>query len=157
MKQFDLEKALAGAPVVLCNGEKAYVLADMRKLAPNIDPESEKALQGVVISDCYGFMALSWTVYGRCFNSGKFNYDIVGMWQEPRANVTVTFPKPLTHDEAVELGTFYSVQIPHKEEQDIIKYIKWYDTSGLNVDKGLFFATREDAEAFVKAIMQAKG
>ena len=32
MKPFDLEAALAGAPVVLRNGRKAYVLADTVKL-----------------------------------------------------------------------------------------------------------------------------
>ena len=32
MKPFDLEAALAGAPVVLRSGRKAYVLADTVKL-----------------------------------------------------------------------------------------------------------------------------
>ena len=75
MSKFDLEKALAGAPVVLRDGSKAYV----RHCEDNLDvPEP------LVGFDVESGKLLSWTKKGRYFNNDAEAYcDIVGMWTGP--------------------------------------------------------------------------
>lgn len=85
MKQFNLEKALAGEPVKLRNGQKAivyyripdeYVFEDGKQLA--------FPLHGLVI-DSEGYIELAnvcWRDNGT-YTYYPHNYDIIGMWKEP--------------------------------------------------------------------------
>lgn len=85
MKPFDLEKALAGEPVVLRGGQKAailYRISDKYKSTEGYPPAFP--LQGLIL-DTEGFVE----VFGACWRAnGTYNhadslYDIVGMWEEP--------------------------------------------------------------------------
>lgn len=85
MKQFNLEEALSGKPVMLRCGSKAYVLGDLRDLFPEskevrcligIDSEREHSKQ-------YSSM-MRWKCTGSYYEHiHESEYDIVGMWQEP--------------------------------------------------------------------------
>lgn len=85
MKPFNLEEALAGKPVMLRCGSKAYVLGDLRDLFPEskevrcligIDSEREHSKQ-------YSSM-MRWKCTGSYYEHiHESEYDIVGMWQEP--------------------------------------------------------------------------
>lgn len=85
MKPFNLEEALAGKPVMLRCGSKAYVLGDIRDLFPEsrevrcligIDSEREHSKQ-------YSSM-MRWKCTGSYYEHiYESEYDIVGMWQEP--------------------------------------------------------------------------
>lgn len=85
MKQFNLEEALSGKPVMLRCGSKAYVLGDLRDLFPEsnevrcligIDSEREHSKQ-------YSSM-MRWKCTGSYYEHiYESEYDIVGMWQEP--------------------------------------------------------------------------
>ena len=86
MRPFNLEEALAGNPVVLRNGSKAYVLGDLRTLLP--ESKEEKHLVGVN-SEIANSKRYSSMVRWKC--TGYFHdhtlesiYDIVGMWEEPK-------------------------------------------------------------------------
>lgn len=85
MKQFNIEEALSGKPVMLRCGSKAYVLGDLRDLFPEskdvrcligIDSEREHSKQ-------YSSM-MRWKCTGSYYEHiYESEYDIVGMWQEP--------------------------------------------------------------------------
>lgn len=81
MKLFNLEEALAGKPVKLRNGSKAYVLADVKRLfKSNI---SNPCLAGIASTDndtdrYSGKM--SWKPNGDYYDRlGESDYDIIGM------------------------------------------------------------------------------
>lgn len=86
MKPFDLERALAGEPVVLRCGSKAYVLGDLRDLFPEskevrcligIDSEREHSKQ-------YSSM-MRWKCNGSYYEHiYESEYDIIGMYEEPK-------------------------------------------------------------------------
>lgn len=86
MKPFDLEKALAGAPVQLRNGSKAYVLYDIRNYFN--DTTCTKTLFGIRSEHnnserFYGLV--SWLTNGNFYSDGdESHYDIIGMWEEPK-------------------------------------------------------------------------
>lgn len=77
MNKFDLEKALAGEPVVLRNGFKAYVRHRETELV------STPLLMGFyLIGDSFGVG--KWAECGANYWSiGETDYEIVGMWIEP--------------------------------------------------------------------------
>ncbi|MDW0618579.1 pyruvate kinase [Mannheimia haemolytica] len=95
MKPFDLNKALAGEPVKLRNNDKAfvkYLISD-----DYIRDNKDHQVQGYTVDEENVFLSeVSWTVSGSHFNDGTIaQYDIVGMWEEPRPTVTLTLPCPL--------------------------------------------------------------
>lgn len=87
MKPFDLEKALAGEPVVLRDGHKAivyYYVPDEIKLDDEGTPETFP-LKGMKF-DQDGYLlnsSVEWRKDGR-FRSSESDSDIVGMWEEPK-------------------------------------------------------------------------
>ncbi|WP_427833693.1 hypothetical protein [Actinobacillus pleuropneumoniae] len=97
---FDLEKALAGEPVLLRDGSKAYIfhcINDGFAKKHNIGYQ----LLGVIVDSLEGKqLTRSWA------KSGIFNevnpypdFDIIGMWREPEpqlSNNSLQLPKPLT-------------------------------------------------------------
>ena len=76
-KPFDLEKAIAGQPVLLRNGDKAFVRHYEKEL------EVSHELHGFVISDSN--YPTTWTKEGHFFSEiAKTSYqDIIGMWVDP--------------------------------------------------------------------------
>lgn len=90
MKKFDLEKALAGEPVVLRDGSKAFVKFEV-----------PKELRENNFADIVGFrirgnefIVKEWDIDGVARSSCGYE-DIVGMWEEPRPTVTLTLPCPI--------------------------------------------------------------
>lgn len=97
---FDLEKALAGEPVLLRDGSKAYIfhcINDEFTKKHNIGYQ----LLGVIVDSLEGKqLTRSWA------KSGIFNevnpypdFDIIGMWKEPKPQLSsnsLQLPKPLT-------------------------------------------------------------
>ena len=85
MKQFNLEEALSGKPVLLRGGQTAVVLYRIPDKYTSDDGQPPAfPLQGLIL-DAEGFV----DVFGACWrDNGTYNhadslYDIVGMWQEP--------------------------------------------------------------------------
>lgn len=88
MKPFDLEKALAGEPVVLRCGRKAFITCDLRRYFKSTT--GAKKLIGVVaMSDDPDYFDVSARWYDSGYyhdeeGSEEIDYDIVGMWEEPK-------------------------------------------------------------------------
>ena len=76
--KFDLEKALAGHPVKLRNGTKAYVRHHETELSPSYP------LQGYM-KYRFNHLPVVWAKTGRYFSEPAIesDFDIVGMWVEP--------------------------------------------------------------------------
>lgn len=77
MSKFDLERALAGEPVVLRNGLKAYIRHHETEL------DAAPPLLGFFVRG--GSLGLGqWAECGKHYwSDGESDYDIVGMWVEP--------------------------------------------------------------------------
>lgn len=110
MKPFDLERALAGEPVLLRNGTKAivcFMLPD-KYLYKNGKP-STLPLKGIILDhDGYVESAIvNWAKNGSYYLGETSEKDIIGMWEEKELtqeeilekayneNLRITFPKAL--------------------------------------------------------------
>lgn len=102
MKPFDLEKALAGEPVLLRNGNKAvicgrvpdkYKLGDERKVT--------FPLLGITLyeDNTVDNQCVMWRDDGR-FATGKDGMDVVGMWEEPKIT-TAEIMKKAFHEKLI--------------------------------------------------------
>ncbi|STO60082.1 Uncharacterised protein [Canicola haemoglobinophilus] len=93
MKPFDLEKALAGEPVRLRNGCKAFV-----KYQIPDEFHTESPLSGYFLKSFLGRIRAnrqSWRLNGKVNQSLEHDEDIVSMWQEPNPRVQLDLPCPL--------------------------------------------------------------
>lgn len=87
MKPFDLEAALAGAPVVLRNGCKAYVLADTARLN-NFKSIycDEYPLVVIVAGGSINMHMRDGSYYNEKPDNPK---DIIGMWSDPPKTIRI--------------------------------------------------------------------
>lgn len=165
VEPFCLEKALSGHPVKLRNGQKAYVLHDEENTYTRI-AQSEKAtyvdemcLRGVVIEDPdeKNLLSISWTKEGRYhYHIDNGANDIVSMWrdEEPAYNtVTHTLPCPIKEPRnsmwfigggCKAMKATYDVNDPSSRySQEML-------------EDGRYFATQEDAQAWLDALKNSR-
>lgn len=87
MKPFDLKAALNGEPVMLRNGYKAYIkynlLDEIKSLNVKI---GMYPLVGYRLERNY-INSTSWDVLGIAKYSATREYDIIGMWEEPKISI----------------------------------------------------------------------
>lgn len=152
MKEFDLEKALAGEPVLLRDGRKGvvfYRIPDEYKY-PDAE-EVEYKLRGMTITKegCIRDASESWTLEGRYNTDNAYdNNDIIAMWEEPKISIE-DLPKPFRPEIGDEF--FYL-------SAGVVKYCSFY--SDVNADLmrgGQCFRTEEDAQKwldFMKSMME---
>ncbi|HDR1135975.1 pyruvate kinase [Pasteurella multocida] len=150
MKEFDLEKSLAGEPVVLRNGDKAFVkfvlenplFEDDQVVGFHIDSEGKEEVT-------------SWGNNGVHIPNTNSIYDIIGMWEEPRPTVTLTLPCPL---KSVTVGQRVFYLDLNKQCERICAFLFQKDsTYHFNLLKnGGIFSTEEDAQAWLDAMKNAR-
>ncbi|HDR1056972.1 TPA: pyruvate kinase [Pasteurella multocida] len=150
MKKFDLEKALAGEPVVLRNGDKAFV-----KFVLENPVREECAMIGYVIDDRGRDSLIGWYKNGLYASCGGDGLDIVGMYEEPRPTVTLTLPCPL---KSVTVGQRVFYLDLNKQCERICAFLFQKDsTYHFNLLKnGGIFSTEEDAQAWLDAMKNAR-
>ncbi|HDR1160547.1 TPA: pyruvate kinase [Pasteurella multocida] len=150
MKEFDLEKALAGEPVVLRNGDKAFV-----KFVLENPVREECAMIGYVIDDRGRDSLIGWYKNGLYASCGGDGLDIVGMYEEPRPTVTLTLPCPL---KSVTVGQRVFYLDLNKQCERICAFLFQKDsTYHFNLLKnGGIFSTEEDAQAWLDAMKNAR-
>lgn len=165
MKAFDLEKALAGEPVVLRNGHKAFIV---KHIPEEHIKKEECELIGYLVEGLKFQSCATWTKDGKynpCFSSHI--YDIVGMYEEPRPTVTLTLPAPITYPE--ENKRCYTIVINDVDAYDgdgsFVSISDWvaekengdYDyQTKQRIMEGLLFATEEDAQAWLEALKNSR-
>ncbi|MEB3500009.1 pyruvate kinase [Pasteurella multocida] len=153
MKEFNLERALAGEPVVLRNGHKAFIV---KHIPEEYIKKEECELIGYLVEGLKFQSCATWTKDGKynpCFSSHI--YDIVGMWEEPRPTVTLTLPCPL---KSVTVGQRVFYLDLNKQCERICAFLFQKDsTYHFNLLKnGGIFSTEEDAQAWLDAMKNAR-
>lgn len=151
MKPFDLEAALAGAPVVLRNGCKAYVLADTARLN-NFESIYRDEYTLVVIVAGGGLnMHMRDGSYDEKPDNPK---DIIGMWSDPPKTIRIgeyDVPEPVR--EPLENGA--TCWYPKLSNIDLIDGYIWCndDTDVRLLSYGLIHLTEEAAKAHAEALL----
>lgn len=151
MKEFDLDAALNGEPVMLRSGCKAiiyYKVPDEYKFADN--KPVLYPLKGLTF-DVNGNLAVSamyWHASGKFDSKKDHSLDIIGMWEEPKISVE-DLPNPFRPEIGDE---FFYLSV------GTIQYCSFY--SDINADlmrNGQCFKTKEDAQKwrdFMKSMME---
>ncbi|MGX4781717.1 pyruvate kinase [Pasteurella multocida] len=151
MKEFDLEKALAGEPVVLRGGCKAYVKFKLP------EPYTTKMpLVGYYENTLGRSVDMLWFENGHASDEEDTHIlDIYGMWEEPRPTVTLTLPCPL---KAVTVGQRVFYLDLNKQHKQVCSFLFQKDsTYHFNLLKnGGIFSTEEDAQAWLDAMKNAR-
>lgn len=152
MKPFNKAEALKGAPVVLRDGRKAVVGFEI-PADQLINSNINDALHGYIVGPLnIAEDTTSWKEDGRIWSNAENELDIVGMWEEPRQKVTITIPKPLFMPPE-GARTYFKIN----SEMTIVEIV-WTGNKNdkATLENGMAFATREDAERFLKAMRQAR-
>ena len=157
MKEFNLEAALNGEPVMLRNGKKAiiyYCTPAEFKFDENI--HDSFPLKGMVF-DLNGYLddpSVSWRCNGS-FRCSEDAWDIIGMWEEPKKQTKKQIsiedlPKPFKPEFGESFYYVYGSRI-----ENLILNINSYDEE--LIESGNCFRTREDAQKwldFMKSMME---
>lgn len=154
MKEFNLEAALNGEPVMLRSGCKAiiyYKVPDEYKFADNKPVLCP--LKGLMF-DVNGNLVNSAMYW---YESGKFDIekdhslDIIGMWEKPKIGIE-DLPKPFYPEESN--GYFY---ISDGKVTYNLYHSKYSESSAQIARNGQCFRTKEDAQKwldFMKSMME---
>ena len=151
MKAFNLKEALNGEPVMLRNGGKAVVkynlLNEVEKLEvrDTVYPLIGYRFDGIYIN------TTSWSLTGKSVHWATLEYDIIGMWEEPKISVE-DLPKPFYPNDGDAYYYIFCGKIYH---------VKCYSESNPideNAAKnGQYFRAKEDAQKwldFMKSMME---
>lgn len=152
MKEFNLDAALNGEPVMLRNGKKAYIGYKTPDCYISDNGEGiEFSLHGYIIK-AYNIIEVPhmfWNLNGRAYKDGVDNAsDIIAMWEEPKISIE-DLPKPFKPDIGDE---FFYLSV------GTVQYCSFY--SDINADLmrgGQCFRKREDAQKwldFMKSMME---
>ena len=151
MKPFNLQEALAGEPVKLRKGSKAYVLAKIPDNFKYVEgKEVPYPLMGIVM-DKDGYISNShmcWTLKGGCyFTNEPLHNDIIGMWEEPIKFEDLPKPFIPKHHEV------YFIISPTDTKPE--KYFA-NDLDHPSIQNGNCFKTKEDAQKWINFMKSMK-
>jgi len=150
MKEFNLEAALNGEPVMLRNGDKAYIFKDLR----TISELKEKIRYPLIGIDINGCIVYAWSLDGRVpISSNAAHNDIVGMFEEPKKQISVEdLPKPFKPKDDEPYFYINGGTIEYEGE--------FWISSSFDIkaaERGNCFRTAEDAQKwldFMKSMME---
>lgn len=139
MKPFNLEEALAGKDCVTRNGKKAKIVC--------YSPEYRKDIIFGFVKDEEYWFSHTWCADGSIDIDADHNLDIIGMWEEPQPEVTITFPAPVTQVD--ENSDYWTFKVTHNglETFDLKNWPPSYYQD--RVDGGFVFKTKEDCQKFL--------
>nr|DAN55686.1 MAG TPA: hypothetical protein [Caudoviricetes sp.] len=154
MKEFDLEKALNGEPVMLRNGCKAIVYYAIPKEYTFPDgSNSTYPLRGLIFNKD-GFIENSfhfWFEDGRCHRECYKSNDIIGMWEEPKISIE-DLPKPFKPKDG---ESYY--YICGRNIECMRNYAEVSHSDSTLAQNGQCFRTKQDAQKwldFMKSMME---
>lgn len=155
MKEFDLKAALNGEPVMLRNGYKAYIKYNLLDEIKSLNVKIGKhPLVGYRL-ECNYINSTFWDVLGIAKYSATREYDIIGMWEEPKISIE-DLPKSFK-PQAKE--TYYTIttSAPFRPLEIRQTYNAGYTLDGDLIESGFCFRTEEDAQKwldFMKSMME---
>ncbi|HII3779277.1 TPA: pyruvate kinase [Pasteurella multocida] len=148
MKKFDLEKALAGEPVVLQNGYKAFIKFEVPS---EYQTHRHSEIMGFFIDNNNCAKRISWNREGKYNSTLNDGFNIVGMYEEPRPTVTLTLPAPIKtahhNQEVFKRGNSTIIRFYFDANRD--KHRKM-------LESGSLFYSEEDAQAWLDALKNAR-
>lgn len=152
MKEFNLDAALNGEPVVLRSGRKAYIGHKTPDCYVCDSGEKiEFPLHGYIIKadNIIEVPNMFWNINGRAYKDGVDNAsDIVGMWEDPKISIE-DLPKPFRPEISEEF--FYL-------SAGSVKYCSFYsDINAELMRSGQCFRTKQDVQKwldFMKSMME---
>ena len=103
MKPFNLKEALAGKPCVSESGKIIYIFKDIREFG--ID--NDTPLIGIIIFSKNNYMMTNWTDSGKSLS--YYDYQIVGMWEEPELTSEQVLEKAYKEGLPVENESYVGV------------------------------------------------
>lgn len=141
---FDLERALAGEPVLLRNQSKGHIL---------------KQIDDTFIGYFDHSSPISWGLDGSRSQVADSSFDIIGMWKEPAKPSADDLPKPIRN-----IYIFNSLNevwmIGHSEQLGVVFPVRvkrygheWDRWKRISADNGCFYATEEDCQAVCNWLM----
>lgn len=152
MKEFNLDAALNGEPVMLRNGCKGVVYYKIPKEYVFSDgSNSAFPLKGLIFDED-GFIKDSsyfWTDNGFCNHESYHPNDIIGMWEEPKISIE-DLPKPFKPKDGEKYVYIVGSEVFHR-----ISIKDDFDTS--LSEGGQCYLTEEDAKKwihFMKGMME---
>lgn len=153
MKEFNLDAALNGEPVMLRNGKKAYIgYKTPDYYVSDNGREIKFPLHGYIIK-AYNIIEVPymfWNINGRAYKDGIDNAsDIIAMWEEPKISIE-DLPKPFKPEEDEE---YWVISPDYKEPQ---KYFA-RNLNHYSIQYGNCFRTEADAQKwldFMKSMME---
>ncbi|MDN3211522.1 hypothetical protein [Haemophilus sp. SZY H51] len=154
MKEFNLDAALNGEPVMLRNGCKGVVYYKIPKEYVFSDgSNSAFPLKGLIFDED-GFIKDSsyfWTDNGFCNHESYHPNDIIGMWEEPKISIE-DLPKPFKPKNG---ESYYYICGRTIEYMRNYAEVSTFDS--LSAQNGQCFRTKEDAQKwldFMKSMME---
>lgn len=150
MKEFDLKAALNGEPVMLRNGEKAYIFKNIQD-THILDFKVDYPLIGMMHNHA---LVQTWSLDGRIsLVSDYSNGDIIGMYEEPKKQISIEdLPKPFYPNDG---DAYYYIFCGR------IHYVKCYsETNPIDENaakNGQYFRAKEDAQKwldFMKGMLE---
>lgn len=167
MKPFNLEEALAGKLCVTRDGRKVKIIFDRRTLEDTEEVKTYPIMGYLQFKDgSWSSFLETWTSDGIYLISstskeGHF-LDLVGMWEEPQPEVTITIPAPIKEaKEGQEVWYFgfnpteYLLN-PQCDHIYIMAFKSKIFFHQYLLETGQLFATKEDVEAFLEALKGAR-
>lgn len=148
MKEFNLEAALNGEPVMLRNGEKAYIFKNIQD-THILDFKVDYPLIGMMHNHA---PVQTWSLDGRIsLVSDYSNGDIIGMWEEPKKQISIEdLPKPFKPKTGDEYKHIVGVEV--------FRRISVGDSFDKSLSMGgQCYRTEEDAQKwldFMKSMME---
>ena len=142
MKEFDLKAALNGEPVMLRNGEKAYIFKNIQD-THILDFKVDYPLIGMMHNHA---PVQTWSLDGRIsLVSDYSNGDIIGMYEEPKKQISIEdLPKPFKpkSGDGYYYINEYGVQFTRHYDED--------DDSDVGMaENAQCYRTREDAQKWL--------
>lgn len=151
MKEFDLKAALNGEPVMLRNGEKAFVKYNLLDEVENLEiRDSVHPLIGYRLQGTY-VNTTSWDLSGKSIHWNTLKYDIIGMYEEPKISAE-DLPKPFKPKDG---ESYFYITGGIVEYEDDYWDSNKFDKS--SAERGSCYRTREDAQKwldFMKSMME---
>lgn len=148
MKPFDLKAALNGEPVMLRNGDKAYILKDLRTIS-ELKEKIRYPLVGIDINRC---IVYAWSLDGQVpLSSNTENNDIIGMFEEPKISIE-DLPKPFKPKNG---ESYY--YICGRNIECMRNYAEVSHSDSTSAQNGQCFRTKQDAQKwldFMKSMME---
>lgn len=155
MKEFNLDAALNGEPVMLRNGNKAFICYKLSRDFKYWDGSPINFnICGYILNFNGDIAVLNavWREDGKCaIGEIEFDRDIIGMWEEPKISIE-DLPKPFKPQETQH---YYYIIGGFIECED-----EYWETNSFDrnaAKNGNCFRTREDAQKwldFMKSMME---